>query len=130
MTSSLSILLLLAAPLARAASEAEEPLLGTWALDGQEIVVRIERAGAALSGTVVSSAAAALRGTTVLRGLTRNTGGGWSGEIYAPRRADYVPCRVRLGDDGRLTMTAGSGLATKTLTWRRLVGSSGREEGP
>jgi len=96
-------------------------ILGKWKLVDQALVVEIAKSGSGYAGTVVESPQGpALVGKVFLRGISYDAAHGeWRGEIYAPKRSEYVPMTAKRKGAGVLLMTAGNGIVSKELTWNR-----------
>ncbi len=99
-----------------------DAILGRWRPSGEDAVVEISRVGAVYVGTLVASPQRPEGvGKPLLRGLTYDASKArWSGEVYAPKRNQWVPAVIRIQDARTFVLTAGGGLITKDLAWSRV----------
>jgi uncharacterized protein (DUF2147 family) len=96
-----------------------DAIVGRWKLPDQELVVAVAKTRSGYEGTVVDSPKApALVGKVFLRSITFEAGS-FRGELYAPKREEYVPMTAtRKGDT--LEMHVGKGMMSKDLTWQKV----------
>jgi hypothetical protein len=84
------------------------------------VTVKIERSGSNFTGTVSASSEATQVGKVILRGLTFNESEHlYRGEVFAVKRGMFVPGVIRMTDAKTFRLTAGSGLFTREVEWRR-----------
>jgi uncharacterized protein (DUF2147 family) len=102
---------------ALAAGSEGDALVGTWKPDDREVVVGLTRVGAGFS-----AAAPAPDGGSVelFRGVVWDAASKtWKGELYAPKRKEWLGAVLRLEGADTLVLEVGSGFFGKKLTWRR-----------
>ncbi len=97
-----------------------DAILGAWASPERESVVEVTKTDHVYLGVVVSSKSSALVGKPLFRNITYDAAHGtWNGEVFAPKRGEFVPATFSAKPDGSLSMTAGKGLFSKTILWTR-----------
>lgn len=97
-----------------------DAILGAWASPDRESVVTVTKTDHGYMGVVVSAKSSALVGKLMFRGLMYDAAHRtWTGEVFAPKRGEFVPATFSAKADGSLSMTAGKGLFSKTILWTR-----------
>jgi uncharacterized protein (DUF2147 family) len=97
-----------------------DAILGAWASPEREIVIDVTKAAHGYVGVVVRAKSSALVGQRLLRGVTYDAAyGTWKGEVFAPKKGEYLPATFAVRADGSLAMTAGTGPFSKTVLWTR-----------
>jgi uncharacterized protein (DUF2147 family) len=103
-----------------ASTSPADAILGAWASPERESVVEVTKTEHGYGGVVVSAKSSALVGKQLFRGLAYDASHGtWSGEVFAPKRGEFLPATFSARADGSLSMTAGKGLVSKTILWTR-----------
>ncbi len=93
---------------------APDALVGDWSPPDRDVVVHLAQVGARWEGTAPADGGQ----LTVLKDLTWD-GKTWRGEVWAPKRKAFVPAVIRLESPDTFVLTAGSGLLSKEVVWRR-----------
>ncbi len=108
-------------PAAAAARSPGDAIVGRWKASEGGVVATISAAAdGKYAGVVVESPEKpALVGKPMFRGLAFDAGSSeWSGEVYAPKRDEFVPATIQLSKDG-FVLKAGKGLMSKKMTWTK-----------
>jgi uncharacterized protein (DUF2147 family) len=105
---------------AAAAASPGDALVGRWKASEGGLVATISVADGKYAGVVVESPEKpALVGKPMFRGLAYDAGSSaWSGEVYAPKRDEFVPATIHLAKDG-FVLKAGKGFMSKTMNWTK-----------
>jgi uncharacterized protein (DUF2147 family) len=102
---------------ALAAGSEGDALVGTWKPDDREVVVGITRVGA---GYAARAPAPDGGSVDLFRGVVWDAASKtWKGELYAPKRKEWLGAVLRLEGADTLVLKVGSGFFSKELTWRR-----------
>jgi uncharacterized protein (DUF2147 family) len=106
--------------IADGSTSAADAILGSWASPEGESVVEVTKTEQGYIGVVVRAKAAALVGKQLFRNLKYDAARGtWGGDVFAPKRDEFLTATFAANADGSLTMTAGKGLFSKTIRWTR-----------
>lgn len=99
---------------------AADGIVGRWKTSDGDAVVAISGGPSGYVGVIVESPKdPALAGQQMFRGLVYDAkNAAWSGEVYAPKRKEYLPAVITLSGEG-FVLKAGSGLRSKKITWSR-----------
>lgn len=98
--------------------QAQSTLAGIWNTGQENSRVEITAVDGGYFGTLISSDNENARiGTQLLKDV-KPDGNGWKGTLYAPRRQAWYDATLEVEGDV-LEITIGSGLLSKTVTWRR-----------
>jgi hypothetical protein len=93
---------------------APDALVGDWSPADRDVVVHVGQVGSRYEGTTTGDGGL----VTVLKGLTWD-GKTWRGEVWAPKRKEFLPAVVRLESPDTFVLTAGTGLLSRDVVWRR-----------
>jgi uncharacterized protein (DUF2147 family) len=106
-------------PAATAAAPGDA-IVGRWKADEGGVVAAITANSGKYEGVVVTSPEKpALVGKPMFRGLVYDAAGAqWTGEVYAPKRDEFVPATLTLSKDG-FVLKAGKGLMSKKMNWTK-----------
>lgn len=104
-----------------AESNGSDAIVGRWRPDGKDVIVAITKQGTSYGGVVVESGKQPeLVGKALLRGLTYDAGrAAWVGEVFAPKRGEWVRAMLQMVGPASMTLTAGWGLFSKKVSWIR-----------
>jgi uncharacterized protein (DUF2147 family) len=102
-------------------SAPEEMILGNWKQANQPVVIEIRRSGKNYDAVVIKNGSNPSAVTKeFMRSVTYDAAHKvWSGEIFAAKRQEYVPVKLKMKGAETLLMTAGTGMLSKEIVWTR-----------
>lgn len=98
---------------------AQTDISGKWNTGNQNTLVKIEKAGDAIIGKIVSSDNSDVRiGSTLIKDVYLKKGK-WTGQMFAPRRNEWYDAEFKV-KDSKLEITISVGFMSRTIEWNKV----------